>query len=114
MPLDPFELRKDGAALIQSLLRNQRERGEYPDMDRRVGLRAGGDHTQAVATGGQSLPSATDSEHHAFRENAHFMRPSGHRRGSQFRRKRQPTDSLRLLTGQQWVLISIFAEQLKR
>jgi hypothetical protein len=29
------------------------------------------------------------------------MRPSGHRRGSQFRRKRQPTDSLRLLTGQQ-------------
>jgi hypothetical protein len=28
------------------------------------------------------------------------MRPSGHRRGSQFRRKRQPTDSLRLLTGQ--------------
>jgi hypothetical protein len=86
---------------IKSLLRNQRERGEDPDMDRGVGLRAGGDHTQAVATGGQSLPSATDSEHHAFRENAHFMRPSGHRRGSQFRRKRQPTDSLRLLTGQQ-------------
>jgi hypothetical protein len=30
------------------------------------------------------------------------MRPSGHRCGSQFRRKHQPTDSLRLLTGQQW------------
>jgi hypothetical protein len=30
------------------------------------------------------------------------MRPSGQRYGSQFRRKRQPTDSLRLLTGQQW------------
>src|ERR1035437_1036534 len=29
------------------------------------------------------------------------MRPSGHRCGSQFRRKRQPIDSLRLLTGQQ-------------
>jgi hypothetical protein len=32
----------------------------------------------------------------------HFKRPSGHRPGRHFRRKRQPTDSLRLLTGQQW------------
>ena len=54
-----------------------------------------------LGLGGQSLPNATDFERHAFRENAHFMRPSGHRCGSQFRRKRQPTDSLRLLTGQQ-------------
>ena len=85
----------------QSLLRDQRECGEDLDMDRGIGLRAGGDHTQAVGAGGQSLPNATDFERHAFRENAHFMRPSGHRCGSQFRRKRQPTDSLRLLTGQQ-------------
>src|ERR1039458_3305922 len=73
----------------------------------RPGLCAGGDHTQAVGAGGQSLPNATDSERHAFRENAHFMRPSGHRCGSQFRRKRQPTDSLRLLTGQQCETICI-------
>jgi hypothetical protein len=85
----------------QSLLRDQRECGEDPDMDRGVGLRVGGDPPQAVGAGGQSLPNVTDSERHAFRENAHFMRPSGHRCGSQFRRKRQPTDSLRLLTGQQ-------------
>jgi len=38
--------------------------------------------TQAVGAGGQSLPNSTDSEHRAFRENAHFMRPSGHRSGS--------------------------------
>jgi hypothetical protein len=85
----------------QSFLRDQRECGEDPNMDRGIGLRAGGDHTQAAGAGGQSLPNPTDSERHAFRENAHFMRPSDHRSGSQFRRKRQPTDSLRLLTGQQ-------------
>jgi hypothetical protein len=37
----------------------------------------------------------------SLRENAHFMRPSEYRRGCQFHRKRQPTDSVRLLTGQQ-------------
>jgi hypothetical protein len=68
----------------QSLLRDQRECGEDPDMDRGVGLCAGGNPTQAVEAAGQSLPNATDSERHAFRENAHFMRPSGHRWGSQF------------------------------
>jgi len=83
--LDPFELRKDGAALIQSLLRDQRECGEDPDMDRRVGLRAGGGHTQAVAAGGQPLSNATNSERHAFRENAYFIGPSGHRYGCRFR-----------------------------
>jgi hypothetical protein len=44
------------------------ENAEDPDLDRSVGLCAGGDHTQALGTGGQSLPNATDSERHAFRE----------------------------------------------
>ena len=56
---------------------------------------------QAVGPGSQPVPDPTGSQPHALRENAHFMRPSGHRRRLQFHRKRQPTDSLRLLTGQQ-------------
>jgi high-affinity Fe2+/Pb2+ permease len=36
-----------------------------------------------------------------FKKTFHFMCPLGHRRGRQFRLKHQPTDSLRLLTGQQ-------------
>jgi hypothetical protein len=32
------------------------------------------------------------------------MRPSGHRRRRQFHRKRQPTDSVQLLTGQQQLM----------
>jgi len=85
----------------QGLLRHQRKRGEDSDLDRGVDVRAGGDRAQAAAAGGQPVPDSTDSQPHAFRENAHFMRPSGHRPGRQFRRKCQPTDSLRLLTGQQ-------------
>src|SRR5271157_584106 len=87
----------------QSLLRHQRERREDPNLDCGIGVRAGGDRAQAVGTGVQSLPDSTDSEPHAIRENPHFMRPSGHRRGCPFHRKRQPTDSVRLLTGQQWL-----------
>jgi ATP-dependent 26S proteasome regulatory subunit len=34
------------------------------------------------------------------------MRPSGHRRRRQFHRKRQPTDSVQLLTGQQWLRVT--------
>src|SRR6266536_4979811 len=64
-------------------------------------VRARGDRAQAVGAGGQPVPDSTDSQPHAFRENAHFMRTSGHRPKRQFRRKCQPTDSLRLLTGQQ-------------
>ena len=65
----------------QGLLRHQRERGEDPNLDRSVGLRAGGDRAQTVGAEHQSLPNSTDSQRHAFRENAHFMRSSGHRRG---------------------------------
>ncbi len=64
----------------QGFLRHQRERGEDPNLDRGVGVCAGGDRAQAVGTGGQPVPDSTDSQPHAFRENAHFMRPSGHRR----------------------------------
>src|SRR4029077_19209019 len=66
------------------------------------GLRAGGDRAQTAGTGGQPVPDSADSQPHAFRENTYFMRSSGHRPGRKFRRKRQPADSLRLLTGQQW------------
>ena len=78
----------DSAPADQGLLWHQRERGEDPNLDRRIGLRAGGDHAQTAGTGGQHVPDSTDSQPHAFRENAHFMRSSGHRPGHKFRRKR--------------------------
>jgi succinate dehydrogenase hydrophobic anchor subunit len=79
----------------------QRERGEDPNLDCGIGVRSGGDRAQTAETGGQPVSDSTDSQPHAFRENAHFMRPSGHRRPRQFHGKRQPTDSVRVLTGQQ-------------
>ena len=56
----------------QGLLRHQRERGEDPNLDRGLGLRAGGHRPQAPGTGGEPLPNSTDFERDAFRENAHF------------------------------------------
>jgi hypothetical protein len=54
---------------------------------------------------GQFVPDSADSPRVAFRKSAHFMLLSGARRRRQLRRKRQPTDSVRLLTGQQFVPI---------
>jgi hypothetical protein len=38
----------------------------------------------SAGAGGQPVSDSTDSQPHAFRENAHFMRPSGHRRDAYF------------------------------
>ena len=66
-------LQVDQAALAdQEVLRRQRERREDPDLDRRLGLRAGRDRAQEVGPGGESLPNPTDSQRYPFRENAHF------------------------------------------
>lgn len=67
------------------------------DLDRSVGVRAGGDCAQTARAGGHSVAD----QPHPFRENAHSMRPSDRRSGRQFCRKPQPTDSVRVLTGQQ-------------
>ena len=72
----------------QGFLRNQRERGEDPNLDCGVDLCAGGDRAQAVGAGGQSLPDSTDSQCYSFRENAHFMGSSGPRGRCRIRRKR--------------------------
>jgi Domain of unknown function (DUF4372)/Transposase DDE domain len=58
----------------QGLLRHQRECCEDADLDCGVGVRAGGDRTQAVGAGPQLVSNPTDSQRVAFRENAHFMR----------------------------------------
>src|ERR1019366_10054544 len=42
----------------QGLLRHQRERREDPDLDRGLGLRAGGHRSQAPGAGGQPLPNS--------------------------------------------------------
>ena len=46
----------------QEVLRRQRERREDPDLDRRLGVRAGGDRAEEVGPGGESLPNPTDSQ----------------------------------------------------
>ena len=54
------------ASADQGIFRHQRERGEDPDLDCRVGLCPGGDHPQATEAGGESLPDSTDFKRHAF------------------------------------------------
>jgi hypothetical protein len=56
----------------QGVLRDQRKRGENANLDRGLGLRAGGNHPQAPGAGSEPLPNSTDFERDAFRENAHF------------------------------------------
>jgi acyl-CoA synthetase (AMP-forming)/AMP-acid ligase II len=43
-----------------------RERREDPNLDRRLGLRAGGHRPQAYESGLEPLPDSTDSQPHAF------------------------------------------------
>ena len=54
----------------QSVLRHVRECGEIPDLDRHLGLCAGGDHPETPRFEGRSLHHLADSEPDAVRENA--------------------------------------------
>jgi hypothetical protein len=59
----------DQAALTrQGILRNQRERGEDPDLDRGEHLRAGRHRAQTARNRGQPLPNPTDSQPNSVRE----------------------------------------------
>jgi hypothetical protein len=79
-----FVVRTKSNVLLQR--RYSHERGEDPNLDRGVGLRAGDDHPQAPGAGGQPLPNSTDSERDAFRENAHFTGTSAIRLPRRFTR----------------------------
>ena len=83
----------------QVVLWHQRERREDANLDRGLGLRAGGHRPQETRTGGQPLPNSTDFERHAFLENAHFTGTSATRLPRRFTRFRQSTDSVRLIAG---------------
>jgi len=50
------------ALAYQGVLRNQRERGEDPDMDRRKHIRPGRHRPQTARPGGEPLPNPTDSK----------------------------------------------------
>ncbi|OQB60365.1 MAG: hypothetical protein BWX95_02272 [Bacteroidetes bacterium ADurb.Bin141] len=89
------------ASAHQEILRSLRECGEVPDLDRRVGVPAGGHRQKAVGNRGFAPFNSTDLLGHALRENAH---PAGLSEGSISSRTRQPpepVDFVRLLTGQQ-------------
>jgi hypothetical protein len=81
----------------QGFLRRQRERSEDPNLDRRLGLRAGGHRPQAPGSGGEPLPNSTDFEPDAFRENAYFSGTPSVGLPRRIDRSWQPIDSIRLL-----------------
>src|SRR5271165_4636418 len=94
------------ASADQGILRAERERGQNPNLDRRVHLRARGYRPQASRAGSKPLPNSTDSQSVAFRKNAHFTGTSAIRLRTQFTRPRQSADSVQLIAGQQWSDIS--------
>src|SRR5271157_1892444 len=79
---------QQAALAHQGILRHQRECSEDSNLDRGVGVRARGDRTQAIGTGGKPLPNSTDSQRDPFRENAHFTGTSGPRLSIRFTRSR--------------------------
>jgi len=85
----------------QSLLRNQRERRENPNMDRCIGLCAGCHRAQTARTEDQPLPNPTGSLPNSIRENPHFTGTSADRLPGRFTLLFQPTESVRLIAGQQ-------------
>jgi len=87
----------------QSLLRNQRERRENPNMDRCIGLCAGCHRAQTARTEDQPLPNPTGSLPNSIRENPHFTGTSADRLPGRFTLLFQPTESVRLIAGQQCV-----------
>ena len=76
---------------------DQRERGEDPDMDRRVGLSARRHRPQTPGARSQPLPDSTDLERDAFRENSHFTGVSGRVLPKGFTSRRQTIDSVQLM-----------------
>ena len=85
------------------VLRRQRERREDPDLDRRLGLRAGRDRVSKRLGLEASLYQILQiRQRYPFRENAHSYRPCRYVQDSHenLLDAPQPTDSIRLLTGQ--------------
>src|ERR1017187_5936275 len=86
-------------------------------MDCGLGLCAGGDCAEAFGTAGESLPNSTDSQRHAFRESAHFTGSRSIRLPQRLTRRPQPVDSVQLLAGHPWFLLtkcSLAANQRQR
>lgn len=66
-------LQMDQAALAnQSILWHYRERGQNPNLDRHLRLRAGSYYQETSVAPSQSLHNSTDIECDIVRENAHF------------------------------------------
>lgn len=83
----------------QGLLRGQRERRQDTDLERHVGIRPGGNRLERAGDQILALRLSTDSESHAFRENAHFTGLRRYRLPRNGQRKLQTGDCICLLTG---------------
>ena len=64
------------ASADQSALRHERECGEDANLDCATSVCVGSHRAQTAGAGIQLVSNPTNSQPHAFRENARFMRPS--------------------------------------
>ena len=83
----------------QTFFRDVRERREDSSVDRRLDLRAGRDHEEAVEDRGEPLHNFADFERDRFRENAHFTSLGGRSLQSARRQHGQPVEFIRLTVG---------------
>jgi len=99
---DRTVLQMDQAAPAhQGFLRHERECRENPNLDRRLGLCAGGHRAKTPRHRSYSLPNPTGPQSYPVRENPHFTGTSTHRLPRRFIMPRQPNESVRLIAGQQ-------------
>src|SRR6266540_3104846 len=87
----------------QGVLRNFRERGEDPDLDRSVRLRARRHRQEAIRAQGFSVRTPTDSEPHALRTRANRSGTYLHHQRPACARLLQTINFVRVLTGHYWV-----------
>jgi len=84
----------------QGLLWNQRERRQNPNLDRCLGLPAGCHRQEKARTDRLALHFVASPLGNSVRENAHFTGTSAKGLHKFTNYRSQPTDSVRLLTGQ--------------
>jgi hypothetical protein len=89
----------EAASSYPTFLWHIRECSEVANLDRRFCLRTRRHYQEASQSGRLALHFVTDSVSHAVRENAHTASLTGHRAFFRRSRPKQPTESIRFLTG---------------
>src|SRR5208337_4534457 len=90
----------------QEVLRPLAQRGEDPNLDRHLRVRAAGDCSQAPGIGTQPLSHGTNSEPQFVRKSAPFTGFFAISLSNRNRVPLQPNGSIQLMTGQLWSVAS--------